>query len=229
MTALHFIGGEKGGVGKSVMARILAQYCIDRQLPFTGFDTDRSHPTFSRFYGEFAAPTVVDDFTSLDVIAEAITDQPERRVLVDLAAQTMAPLRRWIDESGLLTLLGEQGIPVVYWQVMDDGRDCLAMLDRLLHLYGRTVTYVVVQNHGRGSDFSSYKTSPTAALATELGAKVIELRRLHEASMHKIDLHDSSFWSAVNSRGCTGSLGLLERQRVKIWLQRTFADLDGVL
>jgi len=47
MAALHFIGGEKGGVGKSVLARTLAQYHIDRNLPFLGFDTDRSHPTLS--------------------------------------------------------------------------------------------------------------------------------------------------------------------------------------
>jgi cellulose biosynthesis protein BcsQ len=29
MSSLNFIGGEKGGVGKSVAARALAQYFID--------------------------------------------------------------------------------------------------------------------------------------------------------------------------------------------------------
>ena len=40
MSKLHFIGGEKGGVGKSLVARVLAQYLIDRELPFLGFDTE---------------------------------------------------------------------------------------------------------------------------------------------------------------------------------------------
>jgi anion-transporting ArsA/GET3 family ATPase len=35
MSHLHFIGGEKGGVGKSLVARILAQYFIDRRQSFT--------------------------------------------------------------------------------------------------------------------------------------------------------------------------------------------------
>ena len=48
-TNIHLIGGEKGGVGKSLMARVLAQYLIDRQLPFLGFDTDRSHGALMRF------------------------------------------------------------------------------------------------------------------------------------------------------------------------------------
>jgi len=33
MSSLNFIGGEKGGVGKSVAARALAQYFIDRKNP----------------------------------------------------------------------------------------------------------------------------------------------------------------------------------------------------
>jgi len=49
MTRLHFIGGEKGGVGKSVVARLLAQYFIDRQVPLLGFDTDMSHGSLLRF------------------------------------------------------------------------------------------------------------------------------------------------------------------------------------
>lgn len=32
MAHIHFIGGEKGGVGKSLVARILAQYLIDVDL-----------------------------------------------------------------------------------------------------------------------------------------------------------------------------------------------------
>jgi cellulose biosynthesis protein BcsQ len=43
VSPIHFIGGEKGGVGKSMVSRLLAQYFIDRNLPFVGFDTDRSH------------------------------------------------------------------------------------------------------------------------------------------------------------------------------------------
>ena len=59
MSSLNFIGGEKGGVGKSVVARVLAQYFIDKNELFTGFDTDRSHTSFIRFYEDF-----VDDIST---------------------------------------------------------------------------------------------------------------------------------------------------------------------
>lgn len=48
MATIHFIGGEKGGVGKSVVSRLLAQYLIDHKLPFLGFDSDRSHGALLR-------------------------------------------------------------------------------------------------------------------------------------------------------------------------------------
>ena len=92
MTNIHLIGGEKGGVGKSLVARVLAQYFIDRDMPFLGFDTDRSHGALMRFYAGYASPVLVDRYEALDAIVEAAVDQPGRRVLVDLAAQTHDPL-----------------------------------------------------------------------------------------------------------------------------------------
>ncbi len=228
MPALHFIGGEKGGVGKSVLSRVLAQYHIDHQLPFLGFDTDRSHPTLSRFYGDFASPTVIDDYRSLDRLAEAVAARPERAVVVDLAAQTFAPLARWLEDSGVLPALSEAGVTVRYWHVMDDGVDALGLLDRLLDHYGERVSYAVVLNHGRGSDFSAFHAAPAKARALAHKAAIIELRRLHEGTMRTIDRANASFWAAVNQRG-EHALGIFDRQRVKIWLARTYADLAPLL
>src|SRR5918911_1991916 len=123
MAHIHFIGGEKGGVGKSLMARVLAQYLIDKNQPFLGFDTDRSHGALMRFYAGYASPVLVDRYESLDAIMEAAADQPERRILVDLAAQTNDPLVRWMDESGVLNLADEMGMKLTYWHVMDSGKD----------------------------------------------------------------------------------------------------------
>jgi cellulose biosynthesis protein BcsQ len=62
MSKLHFIGGEKGGVGKSLVARILAQYLIDHETPFLGFDTDQSHGALLRFYRDYASPVAIDRY-----------------------------------------------------------------------------------------------------------------------------------------------------------------------
>jgi hypothetical protein len=230
MSSLNFIGGEKGGVGKSVAARALAQYFIDREQPFTGFDTDRSHTSFARFYADYAAPVVVDTYEGLDRIFNALeagdADAPVPSVIVDLAAQTAAPLARWVQDSDLLALLAEMGVTVNFWHVADVGHDSVDLLGRLLTTYGAGPGYVVVKNHGRGSDFSQLERSPALAKAHALGAYCIDLPMLHEASMRKIDRQNASFWAAINDRNGPDCLGMLERQRVKTWLRNTYASFD---
>jgi hypothetical protein len=149
VSKVHLIGGEKGGVGKSMVSRLLAQYFIDQGHPFIGFDTDRSHGSLMRFYAEFASAVVVDRYEALDKIIEAAVEQPGRRVLVDLAAQTHDPLVKWMDESGVLDMADLSGIAIHYWHVMDNGRDSVDLLTRLLDRFGQRVRYVLVKNHLR--------------------------------------------------------------------------------
>jgi hypothetical protein len=229
MTRLHFIGGEKGGVGKSVVARILAQYFIDKQIPFRGFDTDKSHGSLIRFYSDFAAPAVIDSYDGLDRIVESAAEEPDRRIIVDLAAQTHQFLARWMDESQLLDIAAELELSPVYWHVMDSGRDSVELLAKLLDQFGSRLPLVVVLNQVRGDDFSHLEASGTLARAKELGAQVIALPRLHDSTMQKIDTHNTSFWAAANRGGKDGSpLGLLERQRVRSWLSRAYEQIDKV-
>jgi hypothetical protein len=227
MAKIHFIGGEKGGVGKSLMARVLAQYLIDRGDPFIGFDTDRSHGALMRFYSGYASPVIVDRYEALDAIMEAAVEQPERRILVDLAAQTHDPLVRWMDDSGVLNLADETGVAIHYWHVMDTGKDSVDLLARLLDRFGTGLKYVLVRNQVRGNDFSVLEQSGQQARALGLGARIVSVKKLHESAINKIDATSSSFWTAKNGDGHP-SLGLMDRQRVKMWLRDVYRDLDEV-
>lgn len=226
MSSINFIGGEKGGVGKSVTSRLLAQYFIDHSRPFTGYDTDRSHTSFTRFYQGFASPVVVDSFEGLDAIVNGFEARPQQNVIVDLAAQTLAPLSRWIKESQLFDVFKELGVGVNFWHVLDDGRDSTDLLGTLIDTFGAGPNYVVVQNQGRGNDFSMLNGSQSLAKAMAYNARVITLPRLQDATMRKIDAQNTSFWQAVNDRNGPHALGLLERQRVKSWLGNVYSAFD---
>ena len=220
MANIHFIGGEKGGVGKSLVSRLLAQYLIDRELPFLGFDTDRSHGALLRFYAGYASPVLVDRYEALDSIIEAAIAQPERRLLVDLAAQTHDPLVKWMDESGVLEMAGDSGFSITYWHVMDSGRDSVDLLKKLLDRFGARLGYVLVRNQMRGDDFSLLERSGEQGRAEALGARTVSIKHLSDAIIQKIDASSSSFWAAQHDteKSRTG-LGLMDRQRLKMWLR----------
>ena len=226
MSSIHFIGGEKGGVGKSLTSRLLAQYMIDQQIPFLGFDTDRSHGALLRFYEGFASPVVLDKREAFDVVVEAATQDPERRILVDLAAQTHDPLVQWIDDAGVIELAQELGVTLTYWHVMDAGKDSVDLLGKLLDRFGASLQYVLVRNQVRGADFAVLDQSGLQDKATALGAKLITLKKLHEGVANKIDADSSSFWKATQSE--PGGLGLMDRQRLKMWLRDAYREIESV-
>ncbi len=230
MARIHLVGGEKGGVGKSVLARILAQYCIDRNLPFKAFDGDLSHGALMRYYAEYSEAIDLRDFESVDRIVEDAVES-DLNIIVDLPAQASFGLDKWIEEAGIVDFSKEIGIILTQWHVMDDGTDSIRLLGRTLDTYGQGPDYIMVRNHGRGGDFSLFDESEEKALAETMGAKTMDLPSLHPGAMRKIDRVGASLWAAVNNRdeAVGPTLGLLERQRVKVWLGKAYGELDRVL
>ena len=223
MSRIHFVGGEKGGVGKSVVARLLAQYFIDKTMPFSVVDADRSHGAMVRHYAQFTNPGDLDNFETTDHIMQLALDA-DQRVIVDLPAQSERHLFNWMTKNGIVELAEESKIPITFWHVMDDGKDAVSLLQSLLVKYGSTVGYIIVKNYGRGADFSSFEHSEARKLADQAHAKIMELDELHKPTMRKIDNLSASFWSAIHNN--QDGLGIIERHRVKVWARNAYREFD---
>jgi hypothetical protein len=229
MSKIHFIGGEKGGVGKSVVARLLVQWAIDKNLPFAAVDADESHGALLRHYPTFTRAVDLARPESADEIVSLALDG-DRRVVVDLPAQSDRLVASWLAEAGVLDLLAESKVDVVFWHVMDDGKDSIATLGRLVERHAAkrrdNVRFVVVENLGRGKEFSLFDRSPARAAATEAGALTIQLPELAAPAMRKIDRSDGSFWAVVNNAEFAADLFTrMDRQRTKAWMVAVYDQL----
>ena len=171
---------------------------------------------------------LIDRYEALDSIIEAAIEQPDRRVLVDLAAQTHDPLVKWMDESGVLEMAGESGFEITYWHVMDSGRDSVDLLKKLLDRFGARLGYVLVRNQMRGDDFSLLERSGEQDRAEALGARTVSIKHLSDAIIQKIDGSSSSFWAAQHDteKSRTG-LGMMDRQRLKMWLRDAHQQIES--
>ncbi|HKQ68186.1 MAG TPA: hypothetical protein VJT73_02545 [Polyangiaceae bacterium] len=224
MSKIHLIGGEKGGVGKSVLARVLSQYFIDRNMAYAGVDADTSHGALVRYYGDF---TQAIDLRRLDS-ADQIMDRAlaaERRVLVDLPAQSLKALVQWMEDGDVIAFARDSGIQIVLWHVTDGGFDSIELLSTALKHFSDQIRYVVVKNGGRASDFSQYEESWGSARVGELGGRAIDLPELHASTMYRIDKSGQSFWAAIHATG-PDTLSPMDKQRTKIWLARCYGALD---
>ncbi len=204
MTSIHFIGGEKGGVGKSVVARILAQYFIDQEIAVSRL---RYRPvarvTAPLLRGLCRRRPSWTDIEGLDRIVEAAVEHPERRIIVDLAAQTHRFLALWMEDPGCSTSATNSGLSLSYWHVMDAGRDSADLLVTC------SISSAVVCRSSSCSTRSAAATRDRRVVR-RVGARegagrieVIALRRLQESTMQKIDAQNTSFWAAIHRRART--------------------------
>ena len=231
MSTIHFIGGEKGGVGKSVFSRLLSQYFINNSIPYSGFDADQSHATLSRFYQDYTRPVNLDLFESTDVIMETALEE-DQHILVDLPAQSERFLDRWIEENGVLDMCAEMEMTFVYWYIVDDGMDSAHLLEKFLSKYTEHLHCVVVKNQGCGSNFSKIDAMLEGNFShTDKGVWIHQavLPELHAETMRKIDELNFSFWGAEHIKDAKPHLSLMERQRTKVWLKKAYALFDETL
>jgi len=224
---IHFVGGEKGGVGKSVVARLLAQYSIDRSVPLAALDGDLSHGALIRHYADYSQAIDLSVAESADQILDRALGG-ERRVLVDLPAQSARSLMGWISGANVLELAKELGTGVTFWHVTDGGFASVGQVQAALAYYGDRARHVVVKNHARSKDFAQLEGSEARAALDALGGGVVDLPELDATAMYKIDKSGLSFWAAANITQAEASLRPLERERVKLWMDRCYAQFDAL-
>jgi len=227
MSSIHFIGGEKGGVGKSVVSRVLSQFFLDNNLLYAGFDADQSHGTLTRFYPEFTESVNLNDFESADTIIETASEQ-DINVVVDMPAQSERFLDQWMDENEVSELSNELGLQNVYWYVVDDGMDSARLAAKFLRRYSASLPCVIVRNYGRGEDFSNLEKALDEGGVT--ATAIMDLPGLHAGTMRKIDKLNLSFWGAGHlTDNDAGTLSMMERQRSRVWLKKAYSQIAGAL
>lgn len=226
MSDIHFVGGEKGGVGKSVVARLLTQYFIDQAKSFKALDADASHGALLRFYADYSEAVSLNDAADTDRIMQLAVEE-NQTVLVDLPSQSRNALNNWLCENDILSLAHENNVSVVFWHVMDDSVDAANLLMQAMANASNLAKYVIVKNYGRGEDFSQFEGSVLEQEALNRGAKIISINPLQPAAMRKIDRLNYSFWAAANNSSARAGecLGFMERQRVKSWLKASYEQI----
>jgi hypothetical protein len=108
--------------------------------------------------------------------------------------------------------------------VSDGGFASVGEIDKALELFGDQLQHKVVKNFGRSKDFSQFEESNARRRLEQLGGRTLDLPELDASAMYKVDRVGSSFWAAIHSTDGEG-LKPLERQRVRLWLERCYGGL----
>jgi hypothetical protein len=140
-TKIHLIDGEKGGVGKSLFARTLMQYAIDKQMKLTLVDADRTNADVSEVYpdGAITASFSEDEKKSYDA-DEIFNLALTQSVVVNLPAQVYPLVNEWISRNSVLEVGAQYDVAVVKWFVCTGAYDSVKLFIESLDKFKDTIT-----------------------------------------------------------------------------------------
>jgi hypothetical protein len=175
---LHFVTGEKGGVGKSLWSMVLLEYCRAKKISYRFYDADRTSPDVGLIYEPQKYRKIISEvavsspeeykpsnqafglesyleqiFFSEDEEDVFLADRLfaiacENLVIVNLPAQVEVMVTRWLTKRGVLSLAKEEKMEIYFWFVTDGSPESLDLLERSLLTYKNDLGHLVVCNSG---------------------------------------------------------------------------------
>ena len=112
--SIHFILQGKGGIGKSFVAAMLAQYFDSKGADLKAFDTDQENDTFAQYLALKATsvPVMTEsrtiDAKKFDALMETLLTE-DGTFVIDNGANTFSPLLAYMVENSVINFLQESG------------------------------------------------------------------------------------------------------------------------
>jgi hypothetical protein len=162
MVTIHLVDGEKGGTGKSWVARTMHHILSKRNVGFVGVDADMSNPTYYNIYaGEVSLIPFSLDRKSEDLADKIFQEAVDNNdVLVSLPAQVHKPLLHWMSSKDVPKIGQEKGITIKKWWISDGEDDSIHLFLSSLRECDPLVQHVFVQNQGRCDEWEYFNTHP---------------------------------------------------------------------
>lgn len=228
------VTSDKGGNGKSTLARLLAEIFIQRNIPTLAFDCDKRNAQLYRYYNQAfssafnsGAGVIRIDLTTqggADKLINSFDSEATQVILIDFPAGGGELFEKFEKEIQLFDLLDEVGYQLTMVSVLSRIKDSIMSLRTLADYCGDRATHVVVRNNffGTPDKFRRFNNSKTSELVLQKGGIVIDMPDLFDDTYDLLDDKDLSFAAAIEAEG---ELPMADRRRVRLFREEAEAEL----
>jgi hypothetical protein len=231
---IHLIDGEKGGVGKSWFAFVMAEYLRAKLIAFYLYAADRSNPTaasryrdkeqYAEFYDECVHYTQFSEnikkIDEPDILLEMAT---ERTIIIDLPAQVHCPLTSWMEDKDIFALSKVNKIDWVRWFICNGENDSIEILIASAKFYQHQQT-VLVKNWGLCDDWDYFNNHEELQSTIEkYQMLVIDFPKLPDSKRIKINAKRWTFDEAMEK----GEFGLVGKSDIYKYTKKAYQVLKS--
>lgn len=224
---IHLVGGEKGGAGKTLFARTMIQYCLDRRVNFQAVEADLSNPDVADVYKGLCEVAQFSDDERLAKEADRIFEWAlEKSIIVNLPSQSYKFVKRWIEKNDLIELGQQNGIGFVHWFVCTGGHDSVQLFLTSIQQFQGKIPHILVKNLGLRDDWKAVEDSKEFKKVTGQFKphSSIEFPKLDYFERDTIDRERLRFDEAKECKQF--DFGIVNRQRVHNFLRDAYAQID---
>lgn len=127
MNSIHFVLQGKGGVGKSLIAALIAQYLLSIGQKVICADTDPVNATFTQYKSlNVAHVEIVENGNvvqrKFDALMEKMLETQDADFVIDNGAATFLPMTRYLAENDIYQIMSESDKTVYVHTVLTGGQ-----------------------------------------------------------------------------------------------------------
>lgn len=236
MAKIHMILQGKGGVGKSFIAAVLAQYKLSKGQRPLCIDTDPVNSTFFGFKGlDVRRLHILDgdeiNSRNFDTLVELIAPSKDD-VIIDNGASSFVPLSHYLISNQVPALVHEMGHELVVHTVITGSQallDTVSGFAQLASQFPREAWFVVwlnpywgpIEHEGKGFEqLKAYKDHKDRVSA------IVEIPALKQETYGRDLSHMLEQRLTFDEALASDSLTIMTRQRLKIVRGQLYDQVD---
>jgi len=229
--ALILVGADKGGVGKTTVARTLLDYFAAHHVPTRAFDSESPKGTLKRFHPDVAdivdATAVADQMRIIDTLSTTDTAV----TVVDVRAGLLSPTLRALRDIGFLDAVKKGQITFVVFHILGSSIASLNEIEDTAP-FTTDARYFLVKNFINNTNFFEWDQATHASYFKRLkDAQVLTIPKLNEMAYEQVELASVPFLTFVankNQKAETANYSFVLRGYVRHWLGNVWAEYDRV-
>jgi hypothetical protein len=229
--AVILVGADKGGVGKTTVARTLLDYFTAHQVPTRAFDTESPRGTLKRFQPDITEVVDVTQVGDQMKIFDTLANSSATVTVIDVRAGLLSSTLKALNEIGFLDSAKKGQITFAVFHILGPSIASLDEIAETANVVG-DANYFLVKNFINNTTFFEWDPATYNSYFDRIkGAKEITVPKLNEMACEQVEVAGVPFVSFVANKGANGeaaNFSFVLRGYVRHWLGSVWSEFDRV-
>jgi hypothetical protein len=223
------IGADKGGVGKTTVARTLLDYLGEHEVPTRAFDTEAPKGTLQRFHPDVSE--IVDITAVADQMRIFDTVSDSNLTVIDVRAGLLKLTLRALRDIGFLDTAKEGQLTFIVFHVLGSSITSLDEIEETASLTSGGRHFLVKNFINDASFFDWDEAIQKSYFAKSRYAEEITVPRLREMAYERVELASVPFSTFVANKSRCGEAAnhsFVLRGYVRHWLGQVWEEYERI-